>query len=100
MSVISVRHCPDPQLQLVFKCKPQQQWTAAEIQERLDEFQREAKYTQNELSLLAQIQESVRPRLHYGHIEVDGLESSLVKASVPQVQQSSAHNSVESFEFC
>lgn len=98
VSVMFVRYCPDPQLQLVFKCKPQQQWTAAEIQERLDEFQREAKYTQNQLLFLAQKQEAVRPPLHYDHNEASSLESSIVKASIPQVQQSSVHNSVESLE--
>lgn len=34
VTVMFVRHCPDPQLQLIFRCKPQQHWTAAEVQER------------------------------------------------------------------
>lgn len=38
VTVMFVRHCPEPHLQLIFRCKPQQHWTAAEVQERLDEF--------------------------------------------------------------
>lgn len=45
VTVMFVRHCLDPHLQLIFRCKPQQHWMAAEVQERLDEFQRKNKYT-------------------------------------------------------
>ncbi|KAK0151741.1 hypothetical protein N1851_006950 [Merluccius polli] len=38
-----IRHCPDPGLCLIFKCKPLLQWTAGEVHERLEEHQRENK---------------------------------------------------------
>lgn len=43
LTVMFIRHCPDPELSLIFKCKPLQQWTAAEVHERLDEWRRERK---------------------------------------------------------
>lgn len=36
-----VKHCPDPELACVFKYKRIQEWTSKEIQERIDEYQRE-----------------------------------------------------------
>lgn len=36
-----VRHCPDPELSLIFKCKPLQQWTVAELHDRLVEHSRD-----------------------------------------------------------
>ncbi|XP_026114797.1 uncharacterized protein LOC113093154 [Carassius auratus] len=98
VTVMFVRHCPDPQLQLIFRCKPQQHWTAAEVQERLDEFQRENKYTRNQLSCLAQKQETVLHVLPTAHDEVSNNEVSVVKCNAPQVQQSFACSSVESLE--
>ncbi|XP_048861282.1 uncharacterized protein LOC125728344 [Brienomyrus brachyistius] len=31
-----ISHCPDPELEMSFKFKPAEKWTAAEVQERLD----------------------------------------------------------------
>lgn len=36
-----VKHCPDPELASVFKYKQIHEWTSKEIQERIDEYQRE-----------------------------------------------------------
>ena len=36
-----IRHCPDPELSLIFKCRPLGEWTPADIQQRLDEDRRE-----------------------------------------------------------
>lgn len=36
-----IRHCPNPELSLIFKCRPVDQWTASDIQELLDEYRRE-----------------------------------------------------------
>lgn len=40
-----IRHCPNAELSLIFKCKPLQQWTAADVHERLDEYRREQRYS-------------------------------------------------------
>lgn len=36
-----VKHCPDSEFASVFKCKQIHEWSTAEIQKRIDEFQRE-----------------------------------------------------------
>ena len=36
-----VKHCPDPGLSCIFKCKPISDWTSRDIQVRIDEYQRE-----------------------------------------------------------
>lgn len=38
-----ISHCPDPTLALSFQFKPAEKWTAAEVQERLDNHQRDLK---------------------------------------------------------
>lgn len=38
-----VKHCPDPALTNVLKCRTAEKWTSHEIQEHLNEHQREAK---------------------------------------------------------
>ena len=35
------KHCPDPQLSSIFKCKLVNEWTSKDIQLRIDEYQRE-----------------------------------------------------------
>lgn len=98
VTVMFVRHCLDPQLQLIFRCKPQQHWTAAEVQERLDEFKRETKYTRNQLSCLAQKQETTMQILPSVHDEGSDYEVAAVKFNASQVQQSFAGSSVETLE--
>lgn len=46
VTVMFIRHCPDPGLCLIFKCKPLHQWTAGEVHERLEEHQRESRAKQ------------------------------------------------------
>ncbi|KAJ8385377.1 hypothetical protein AAFF_G00189980 [Aldrovandia affinis] len=53
VTVMFIRHCPDPELALVFKCKPLEEWTAGEMQARLDECQREHRLKQRQPTCLA-----------------------------------------------
>ncbi|XP_041836974.1 uncharacterized protein LOC121637109 [Melanotaenia boesemani] len=41
VAMMFIRNCPDPNLACVFKCKPISKWTLAEVQEAIDEHQRE-----------------------------------------------------------
>lgn len=43
VTMMLVKHCPDPALASVLKCKISERWTANEIQEHLIEHQREAR---------------------------------------------------------
>lgn len=43
VSMMFIRNCPDPNLAFVFKSRPVERWTAKDVQEHLDEFQRESK---------------------------------------------------------
>ena len=43
VAMMFVRHCTDPSLSIVFKSKLVSAWTAKEVQERIDEYQRELK---------------------------------------------------------
>lgn len=43
VAMMFVRHCNEPSLSLVFKSKLADSWTAKEVQERIDEYQREMK---------------------------------------------------------
>lgn len=45
LSVMFIRHCPDPGLSVVFKCRPIHQWTAADVHERLEEHRREQRFS-------------------------------------------------------
>lgn len=36
-----VKHCPDPELSCVLKCKPLNEWTSRDVQQRIDDYQRE-----------------------------------------------------------
>lgn len=38
-----ISHCPDPSLAISFQFKPAEKWSAAEVQERLDSYQRDFK---------------------------------------------------------
>lgn len=43
IAVMFIRNCPDKDLSMMFLSKPQREWTAAEVQDRLDEFVRDRK---------------------------------------------------------
>lgn len=42
VAMMFIRNCPDPELSSVFKCKPMSKWSVEEIQEAIDEHQRES----------------------------------------------------------
>lgn len=46
VTVMFITHCPDKELALVFSCKPLEEWTAADVQVRLDEHHRERRLQQ------------------------------------------------------
>ncbi|XP_042559844.1 uncharacterized protein LOC122128886 [Clupea harengus] len=52
VAMMFVRHCPDQSLAMVFKSKLVEQWTAKEVQERIDEYQCEMKTKRTEVSSL------------------------------------------------
>lgn len=43
LTAMFIRHCPDPGLSLIFKCKPLSQWSVTEVHERLVEHSRDSK---------------------------------------------------------
>lgn len=43
IAVMFIRNCPDKGLSMMFLSKPQREWTAVEVQDRLDEFVRDRK---------------------------------------------------------
>lgn len=50
LAVMFIRNCPSKELSLVFMSKPQREWTASQVQDRLDEFLREHKVGGGQLS--------------------------------------------------
>lgn len=50
LAVMFIRNCPDKGLSMMFLSKPQREWTAAEVQDRLDEFVRDRKVYECQLS--------------------------------------------------
>ncbi|XP_043982844.1 uncharacterized protein LOC122836928 [Gambusia affinis] len=43
LTAMFIRHCPDSELSLIFKCKPLQQWTPADVHEKLLEHSKDQK---------------------------------------------------------
>lgn len=43
LTVMFIKHCPNPELSLIFMCKPLHEWTVAEVHGRLEEYQRKCK---------------------------------------------------------
>ena len=52
VAMMFVRHCPDQSLAMVFKSKLVEEWTAKEVQQRIDEHQGEVKTKRREVSYL------------------------------------------------
>ena len=52
VAMMFVRHCPDQPFAMVFKSKLVEQWTAKEVQERIDEHQCELGNKRTEVSSL------------------------------------------------
>ena len=53
VTVMFITHCPDTELSLVFSCKPLEEWTATDVQVRLDEHHRKRRLQQRQSSCLA-----------------------------------------------
>lgn len=47
IAMMFIRNCPDPDLSSVFKCKPISKWSVMEVQEAIDEHQRESQSRKN-----------------------------------------------------
>lgn len=41
VALMFVKHCPDPELSCTLKCKPIYEWTSRDVQQRIDDYQRE-----------------------------------------------------------
>lgn len=50
VTVMFITHCPDTELSLVFSCKPLEEWTATDVQVRLDEHHRKRRLQQRQSS--------------------------------------------------
>lgn len=50
VTVMFITHCPDTELSLVFACKPLEEWTATDVQVRLDEHHRKRRLQQHRSS--------------------------------------------------
>ncbi|KAK0147550.1 hypothetical protein N1851_012979 [Merluccius polli] len=48
VTVMFITHCPDTELSLVFGCKPLEEWTATDVQVRLDEHHRKKRLQQRQ----------------------------------------------------
>lgn len=48
VTVMFITHCPDTELSLVFSCKPLEEWTATDVQVRLDEHHRKRRLQQRQ----------------------------------------------------
>ena len=43
VALMFVKHCPDQELSSILKCKPMHEWTARDVQKRIDDYQREVR---------------------------------------------------------
>lgn len=41
VALMFVKHCPDPELSCILKCKPIHEWTSRDVQQRIDDYQSE-----------------------------------------------------------
>ncbi|KAL1277007.1 hypothetical protein QQF64_023680 [Cirrhinus molitorella] len=89
VTVMFIRNCPDPELSLIFKYKPLEEWTAADVQVRLDEYQRENKLQQRKSNAhgsgIACHVQSMDVLCAHSH----GLEKAAAVVPVPQVTEQS-----------
>lgn len=65
LTAMFIRHCPDSELSLIFKCKPLQQWTVADVHEKLLEHGKDRKCTPqfSAVSALSFQQQEVSPNV-------------------------------------
>lgn len=45
VALMFVKHCPDPELSCILKCKPIHEWTSRDVQLRIDDYQSELRAT-------------------------------------------------------
>lgn len=66
LTTMFIRHCPDSELSLIFRCKPLQQWTAAEVHEKLVEHRRDKRNSSQPKSTTAvtMLRQDVSSGLH------------------------------------
>lgn len=100
VTAMFIRHCPDPGLCLIFKCKPLHQWTAGEVHERLEEHQREtrAKHLSCSPVTISTLKQEVSPEVGSGKVKpvpVTQLEPVTEQKPAPVVAPS--HNPSEPF---
>ncbi|XP_061887949.1 uncharacterized protein LOC133638923 isoform X2 [Entelurus aequoreus] len=43
VALMFVKHCPDPELSCILKCKPLHEWTSRDVQQRIDDYQGESR---------------------------------------------------------
>lgn len=55
IAMMFIRNCPDPSLACVFKCKPLSKWTLSEVQEVIDEHQRECQVRDSKTTAKAHV---------------------------------------------
>lgn len=84
-----IRNCPDPELSLIFKCKPLHEWTAADVQVRLDEYQREDKFQQRKSNAYVSGTACHAQSMDILCAHSRGLETAAVGVPPPQVTEQS-----------
>lgn len=70
VTVMFITHCPDTELSLVFSCKPLEEWTAADVQVRLDEHHRKKRLQQRQSTCPADsLQPAQATRVLHSHVQ-------------------------------
>ena len=79
VTVMFITHCPDRELSLVFSCRPLEEWTAMDVQVRLDEHHHKKR--------LQQRHSAARPTDHLQYSQaVDAVHSHVQTAVTPAAQ--------------
>ena len=92
-----VKHCPDPELSSIFKCKPVHEWSARDIQLRIDDYQRELRassrayrdvksHTTTVASMPSSLAAYSQPMLEQCHGQCPTVTSTPVTAPVSHTQ--------------
>lgn len=62
VALMFVKHCPDPELSCIFKCRPIHEWSSKDIQGRIDEYQNERRATRTASVMLESHATEVLPQ--------------------------------------
>lgn len=92
MIVMFITHCPDPELSLVFSCKPIEEWSISEVQVRLDEHHRKQRLQQRQSThAVTNIQPSQTMHIVGSHVQTTQsqpvFQPSAASASLPNEGQ-------------